>query len=72
MANRDLDGVYFFVERDGERQPVCFSDMTDVEMDSVMDGMNVEWLKNLCRYLGNTLKQIGDNFDIFGGGGEGC
>ena len=31
MMNRDIDGVYFRIERDGEFQNLCFSDLTTEE-----------------------------------------
>lgn len=40
--NRRLDGVYFRVKRDGKWQNICFSDLTDEEMDSVMDSRTTE------------------------------
>ena len=32
---RNLDGVYFRIERDGRWQSVCYSDMTATERDEV-------------------------------------
>lgn len=62
--NRDLDGIYFRVKRDGKWDNVCFSDLTDEEMDAVLEGRDVEWLKSVCKILGRTIKRIGDEFDI--------
>lgn len=62
--NRGLDGVYFRVKRDGKWQNICFSDLTDEEMDSVMDGRTTEWLRSMCKILGKTVKSIGDQLDI--------
>lgn len=62
--NRRLDGVYFRVKRDGKWQNICFSDLTDEEMDSVMDGRTTEWLRSMCKILGKTIKSIGDQLDI--------
>ena len=36
MMQRNLDGVYFRMERDGKWTNVCFSDLTEEEMDKVM------------------------------------
>lgn len=64
MTNRNLDGIYFRVKRDGKWDNVCFSDLTDEEMDAVLEGRDVEWLKSVCKILGRTIKRIGDEFDI--------
>lgn len=62
--NRDLDGIYFRVKRDGKWDNVCFSDLTDEEMDVVLEGRDTEWLKSVCKILGRTIKRIGDKFNI--------
>lgn len=62
--NRNLDGVYFKVKREGKWVNVCFSDMTEAEMNEVMQNRDVKWLKSLCVILGNTIKDIGEQFDI--------
>lgn len=61
---RDLDGVYFRIERNGKWQSICFSDLTEEEMVHVLEGRDEQWLKNLCKILGNTLRDIGDQLDI--------
>lgn len=58
--NRNLDGVYFRIGKEN----ICFSDLTDEQKTNVMKGKDVEWLKSLCIILGNTIKEIGDQFDI--------
>lgn len=63
---RNLDGVYFRVERDGKWDNVCFSDLTKEERNKVMEGRNIEWLKQLCNYLGDVIYSLGEGFDIFG------
>ena len=62
--NRNLDGIYFRVKRDGNWQNICFSDLTDEEMDIVLEGRDTEWLKSVCKILGRTIKRIGDKFEI--------
>ena len=42
---RDLDGVYFRVERNGEWLNLCFSDLTKRERDIVTNGRSAEWLR---------------------------
>lgn len=63
--NRNLDGCYFRVERDGKWQNICFSDLIPGdERDKVMKGRSAEWLMSLCCHLADTLRCIGDTFDI--------
>lgn len=64
MTNRNLDGIYFRVKRDGKWDNVCFSDLTDEEMDAVLEGRDIEWLKSVCKILGRTIKRIGEEFNI--------
>lgn len=61
---RNLDGVYFRVKRNDEYKSVCFSDLTDTEMDEVLKGREDNWLRGLCKILGNSLRELGDQFDI--------
>lgn len=65
--NRNLDGVYFRVLRAGGWLSICFSDLTEEERAQVLDGRNEEWLKSLCCHLADTIKDIGEQFDIIGG-----
>lgn len=44
-TKRELDGVYFRVKRGKHWESICFSDLTDEEMDRVLEGHSVEWLK---------------------------
>ena len=62
--DRNLDGVYFRVNRDGKWRYVCFSDLTDKEKIKVMQNKDEAWLKSLCIVLGNTIKKIGDELDL--------
>lgn len=62
--NRNLDGVYFRVNRDGKWCNVCFSDLTDKEKIEVMQNKDETWLKSLCITLGNSIKKIGDELDL--------
>ena len=64
MEKRNLDGVYFRVKRDGKWDNICFSDLTDDERNEVMNGRDIEWFKSLCCILANTIRDIGEQFDI--------
>lgn len=62
--NRELDSCYFRVERDGKWQNICFSDLTEEEMEKVTKGRSEEWLRSLAIYLGQRIRAIGDQLDI--------
>lgn len=62
--NRNLDGVYFRIKRNDSWQNICFSDLTEEEMDDVMKDRPEEWLRNMCKILGKTIKNIGEQLDI--------
>lgn len=64
MQKRNLDGVYFRVERDGKWENVCFSDMTKEERNKVMENRDSEWLKSMCQILADTIADIGEQFDL--------
>lgn len=65
--NRDLDGMYFRVKRGQRWESVCFSDLSDEEMDVVLEGRTADWLKSTCKILGRTIRCIGDELEIVGG-----
>lgn len=65
--NRDLDGIYFRVKRGNRWESVCFSDLSDEEMDVVLEGYTADWLKSVCKILGRTIRRIGDELEIVGG-----
>lgn len=69
---RELCGVYFRVERDGKWQNVCFSDMTDEEMEELTrrqkesatpESQAAYWF-NMARLMAKTLHEVGDAFGI--------
>lgn len=61
---RDLDGAYFRVKRNGKWQNISFSDLTESEMYAVIDSKGMMWLRNMCVFLGQTIRKIGDEFDL--------
>ena len=61
---RDLDGLYFRVERDGLPKNVCFTDMTAEEQEEVMAGRTSEWLASLVTAISSALRQIGEELDL--------
>lgn len=61
---RNLDGVYFRVMREGKPENVCFSDLTEEEMQEVLQPCNIEQVKRLTIILAETVYRIGEQFGI--------
>lgn len=64
MEKRNLDGIYFRVQRDGKWDNVCFSDLTKDERNEVMENRSEQWLKEMCQILADVIVNIGEQFDI--------
>jgi len=64
MINRDLDGIYFRVKRDDRWQNICFSDMTDEEIDTIIGERSSDWWKAVALHLKECINKIGEEFDI--------
>ena len=62
--DRKLDGVFFRVKRNDKFENVCFSDLTSEQMDEVLKGRSEGWLKDMCKFLGNRIHEIGDELDL--------
>ena len=68
--DRNLDGVFFRVERDGKWRNVCFSDLTEGQMRDVLKGRDADWLRSMCVVLGQCIRDIGDQCDVVRRDGE--
>ena len=66
--NRNLDGVFFRVKRDNKWQSICWSDLTEQEMDWVLSEQTETFAKNLCKILGKRIHEIGEELDLIGEG----
>ena len=64
---RNLDGVYFRVERDGKWLNLCLTDLTLDEMSEILQDRDPEWYKQLIIHLSSKLRECGDTFDLVGG-----
>lgn len=62
--DRGLDGYYFRIRRNGKWQNVCFSDLTEEEMNEVLRAKKKEFLKSMCIGLGKTIRNIGDEINL--------
>ena len=56
--DRNLDGIYFRVNRDGKWDNVCFSDLDEHEMIEAMKDKDITWIKSLCIILGKRIKEV--------------
>lgn len=65
-VNRHLDGYFFRVNRDDKWENICFSDLTEQEIEENIGEKSAEWWKSLAVGLANVLREIGDEFDIIG------
>lgn len=62
--DRDLDGIYFRVERGGEFKSICFSDLTEEEIEAKFADQPAKWWKRVALHLKDRLNEIGDKFNI--------
>ena len=69
---RNLDGIYFRVQRDGKWQNVCFSDLELDERAEIISEhlahqtpeQRVTWLKSLANALADRLYDIGEQLGV--------
>lgn len=69
---RNLDGVYFRVQRDGKWDSICYSDMTADERESVIyDRMDekpideqVGYYKRLAEIMADSLYDMGEQLGV--------
>lgn len=58
--NRELDGCYFRIMRDGVGQSVGFTDLTKEERTALLADKDEHFLRNLCCYLTDRIQELGD------------
>lgn len=58
--NRELDGYYFRIVRDGVGQSVCFMDLTKEERTVLLADKDEQFIRNLCCYLADRIQELGD------------
>ena len=63
-SQRNIDGVFFRVNRNGKYTNVCFSDLENSEMDECLEAWDKEALLRLAKNLGNQLYYICEHFGI--------
>ena len=60
-----LCGVYYRVQRDGQWENICVSDMTKEEIEKVTGNMDKETLARLVQVLASTIHDIGELGHIY-------
>ena len=71
---RNLDGVYFRVKRDGKWQNICYSDLTEDERDEIArkraehatPEQQAQWWRSMADTLADALYDMGEQFGIAG------
>ena len=69
---RNLDGIYFRVERDGRWQSICYSDMTKDERDGIArmraehatSEEQVTWWRSVADLLADQLYNMGEQLGV--------
>lgn len=61
---RNLDGIFYRVNRCGEWKNICYSDMTQTERELTIINQNKDYWKKTAEHLADCLKAIGNQFDI--------
>ena len=61
---RELDGIYFRVERDGKWCNRCFSDLTVTEREKVLEDYDVDGAKRMCCIITDALRRLGDELNV--------
>ena len=56
----EMDSVYFRVKRNGTWDSICFSDLTEEEMEDVFKDKNVDRYQQLCKILAGRLRSIAE------------
>lgn len=64
MEIRNLDGIYFRVERNGKWEDLCFSDMTEDEQREVLKDKSITFITEVALEMAKRLHEIGDQLDI--------
>lgn len=66
MNRRNLSGILLLYKFDDEdtRQPTCFEDCPRHKQDEWLNSLDQEALKNLTIQLAETIREIGDHFNL--------
>ena len=64
MINRNLDGIYFRIERNGKCQNSCFSDLTEGEQKEALKNKSPEFVLQVALNMAKRLREIGDQLGL--------
>lgn len=62
--NRNLDDIYFRIERNGKYENVCFSDMTESEQREVLKDKPIRFVIEVALEMAKRLHEIGEELDL--------
>ena len=62
---RNLDGIYFRVEREGKWCNVCLSDMTTEEREHCLERWEKDGLIRTIHLLCETIQKLGEAGDFY-------
>lgn len=68
VNRRNISGIYIFhkFEDEERREPTCFEDCPESKQDEWLNSLDSEGVKNLAKMLGNTIRSIADQLDLYG------
>jgi hypothetical protein len=63
---RNLSGMFFhgLNPETGQREPYCFEELPRERQQQILDGKNPEFVKSLALQLADTLREVGEQFNI--------
>lgn len=64
LIQRNLDGVYFRINREGEWINICFSDLSTEEKEEVVADWSRDQIKRLAFVMADALRTLGDQLDL--------
>jgi hypothetical protein len=62
--NRNLDDIYFRIERNGKFENVCFSDMTEAEQREVLKDKPIRFVTEVALEMAKRLHEIGEELGL--------
>lgn len=62
--DRNLDGIYFRVERNGKWENLCFSDLTEEEQKEVLKDKPISFVLQVAVEMAKRLHEIGEQLDV--------
>lgn len=64
MIERNLDGIYFRIERENQWKNLCFTDLTEEEQKKVLKDKSPEFILQLSLALAKRLREIGNQLGL--------